>query len=236
VPDRSIGAVPEPPALPVEPVPADRSPVDLSETSVFVDFDGTITEADTGVHVLERLGSPGWREISDAYRRGEIGSRECLLDEWDLLPTDRVQLRAVIGEVPLDPGARPLVEALRAAGADVMIVSDGFGIRADEVAAALGVSLLSNTVDWETGRLEFPHEDRCCPCSTCGTCKQAPIKDARHRGRHTVLVGDGTSDRKAALLADRVFAKGALADWCERNGVEHERFERLGEVQSALGL
>jgi 2-hydroxy-3-keto-5-methylthiopentenyl-1-phosphate phosphatase len=208
----------------------------LSETSVFVDFDGTITLADTGVHVLEQLGSPGWREISEAYGRGEIGSRECLLDEWDLLPKDPERLRAVVGEVPLDPGARPLVEALRAAGADVMIVSDGFGIRVDEVAADLGVPLLCNTVDWETGRLEFPHEDRCCACSTCGTCKQAPIKDARHRGRRTVLVGDGTSDRKAALLADRVFAKGALADWCERNGVAHQRFERLAEVQAALGL
>lgn len=209
---------------------------DLSRVSVFLDFDGTITQADTGVHVLDRLGAPGWKAISDAYGRGEIGSRECLLDEWELLPKDRERLRAVIGEVPLDPSARLLVAALRAAGADVMIVSDGFGIRVDEVAAELGVSLLSNTVDWTTGRLEFPHEDRCCPCSTCGTCKQAPIKDARHRGRTTVLVGDGTSDRKAALLAHRVFAKGALADWCARNGVAHARFEHLGQVRDALGL
>ena len=209
---------------------------DLSRTSVFLDFDGTITEADTGVYLLERLAPPGWRKIGDAYGRGEIGSRECLLDEWDLLPADEARLRAVVAEVPLDPGARPLVAALRSAGADVTIVSDGFGIRVDEVAADLGVAVISNRVDWEAGRLEFPHEDRCCPCSTCGTCKQAPIKDARHRGQRTVLVGDGTSDRKAALLADLVFAKGALATWCERAGVTHRRFERLADVQRALGL
>jgi 2,3-diketo-5-methylthio-1-phosphopentane phosphatase len=211
-------------------------PFDLARASVFLDFDGTITESDTGVHVLGRLAAPEWREISDAYGRGEIGSRECLLDEWDLLPKDERQLRAVIDEVPLDPGARPLVDALRLTGAEVTIVSDGFGIRVHEVADELGVGVLSNTVDWATGRLEFPHEDRCCPCSTCGTCKQAPIKDARHRGRPTVLVGDGTSDRKAAMLADVVFAKGALADWCERNGVEHRRFDTLADVQAALGI
>jgi 2-hydroxy-3-keto-5-methylthiopentenyl-1-phosphate phosphatase len=209
---------------------------DLARASVFLDFDGTITEADTGVHVLGRLAPPGWRAISDAYGRGEIGSRECLLDEWELLPKDEGQLRAVIDEVPLDPGARPLVDALRRTGAEVTIVSDGFGIRVHEVADELGVGVLSNTVDWATGRLEFPHEDRCCPCSTCGTCKQAPIKDARHRGRPTMLVGDGTSDRKAAMLADVVFAKGALADWCERNGVAHRRFTRLADVQAALGI
>ena len=72
----------------------------------------------------------------------------------------------------------------------------------------LDVPVLTNAVDWTTGRLEFPHEDRCCACSSCGVCKQAPIKDARHAGRTTVLVGDGASDYKAALLADVVFAKG----------------------------
>ena len=85
--------------------------------------------------------------------------------------------------------------------------------------------MLTNPVDFATGELVFPHEDRCCPCSTCGVCKQAPIKDARHAGATTVLVGDGTSDRKAALLADVVFAKGALAPWCARCGVPYVPFE-----------
>jgi 2,3-diketo-5-methylthio-1-phosphopentane phosphatase len=210
--------------------------LDLARASVFLDFDGTVTLADTGVHVLERLAPDEWRAISAAYGRDEIGSRECLLDEWALLPEDEDRVCAVVDEVPIDPGARPLVEALHAAGADVTIVSDGFGIRVAEVAGQLGVPALSNRVDWRTGRLEFPHEDRCCPCSTCGTCKQAPIKDARRRGRITVLVGDGTSDRKAALLADVVFAKGALARWCELADVAHQPFERLADVQHALGL
>ena len=30
----------------------------------------------------------------------------------------------------------------------------------------LGVPVLTNDVDWSTGRLEFPYEDRCCACST----------------------------------------------------------------------
>ena len=208
--------------------------VDLERSAVFVDFDGTITQTDTGVHLLERLGAPEWRDISDAYARGEIGSRECLLDEWDLLPRDETRLRAAVREVELDPGFVPLLEALRAAGAQVTVVSDGFGFHAEEVCAAIGVPVLTNRVDWATGELEFPHEDRCCPCSTCGICKQAPIKDAQHGGLTTVLVGDGTSDRKAALLADVVFAKGVLARWCALNGVAHVPFETLADVHAAL--
>ena len=207
---------------------------DPATLSVFLDFDGTITTVDTGVHVLERLGDPRWREVDAEYARGEIPSRVCLLDEWDLLPHDRELLVAAAAEVPLDPGFEPLVAALRGAGAEVRIVSDGFGLTVHEVGAAVGVPVLANRVDWTTGRLEFPHEDRCCACSSCGTCKQAPVKDASRRGRTTVLVGDGTSDRKAALLADLVFAKAGLARWCAANGVAFHPFDTLADVQVAL--
>jgi 2-hydroxy-3-keto-5-methylthiopentenyl-1-phosphate phosphatase len=210
------------------------SGLDLAQTTVFLDFDGTITREDTGVHLLERLAPPEWREIDAEFVRGEIGSRVCLLDEWDLLPHDESVLRAALDDVTLDPDAAALVEALRAAGAEILVVSDGFGFYATEVAGSLGVPVLTNAVDWSTGRLEFPHEDRCCACSSCGTCKQAPIKDARHRGRATVLVGDGASDYKAALLADVVFAKGTLAQWCARQGVAFTPFATLADVQAAL--
>jgi 2-hydroxy-3-keto-5-methylthiopentenyl-1-phosphate phosphatase len=208
--------------------------LDLSRTAVFLDFDGTITTVDSGRYTLGKLAPVEWHEIADAYRRGEIGSRECLLDEWDLLPKDEAQLRTVAREVPIDAGLEALLAGLRRAGTEITVVSDGFGYYAEEVCSGYDVPLLTNSVDWDAGELVFPHEDRCCPCSTCGVCKQAPIKDARHRGLTTVLVGDGTSDYKAALLADVVFAKHELRSWCERNGVEHIGFEKLADVADAL--
>ena len=128
----------------------------------------------------------------------------------------------------------PLVEALRGAGAEVAVVSDGFGFYVADACAGLDIPVLTNEVDWSTGRLEFPHEDRCCPCTSCGVCKQAPIKDARHRGRTTVMVGDGTSDRKAALLADVVFAKNLLARWCDGAGLPYIGFDELADVHATL--
>ena len=49
-----------------------------------------------------------------------------------------------------------------------------------------------------------------------------------------MLVGDGTSDRKAALLADVVFAKDGLARWCGANGVAFEPFTTLADVHGAM--
>jgi len=210
---------------------------DLSETTVFLDFDGTVTKADTGVHLLSRLVDDSvWRPVEEAYVRGDIGSRECLVAEWAMLPRDEALIRSVAGEVSIDPGFGSLVSGLRAAGAEVVVVSDGFGFQAREVCAAVGVHCVTNDVDWSTFALVFPNEDRCCPCSTCGTCKQAPVKDARARQRRTVLVGDGASDRKAAVLVDELYAKDGLAYWCDDAGVRYEWFDCLDDVRWGLGL
>ncbi len=208
--------------------------LDLARTSVFIDFDGTITTQDVGVHVLSRTAPDEWRTIDEQFRHGVIDSRECILDEWELVEGDESTLRAIAAEVPLDPGVGPLVDALRAAGAELTVVSDGFGFYVQDAVRSFGLDVLTNAVDFTTRELLFPNEDRCCPCASCGTCKQAPIKDAHHRGQTTMLIGDGASDRKAALLADVVFAKGTLASWCEAFGVECTPFEMLVDVHRAL--
>jgi 2,3-diketo-5-methylthio-1-phosphopentane phosphatase len=211
-----------------------RFDLDLARTSVFLDFDGTISMRDVGMHLLDRAATPEWWELHEQYERGEIGSRECIYDQWGLVDGDEAALRAIAAEVALDPGFAPLVHALRERGSEVTVVSDGFGFYVHDACAPLGVAVLTNAVDFATGELLFPHEDRCCPCSSCGVCKQAPIKDAKHRGQTTVLVGDGASDRKAALLADVVFAKDALAAWCVTFGVSAVRFATLDDVHRAL--
>jgi 2-hydroxy-3-keto-5-methylthiopentenyl-1-phosphate phosphatase len=208
--------------------------LDLSRTSVFLDFDGTITTADVGVHVLERTAPDEWRAIDEQFRHGVIDSRECILDEWELVEGDEVTLRAIAAEVTLDPGVGPLVDALRGAGAELTVVSDGFGFYVADAVRPFGLDVLTNAVDFTTRELLFPHEDRCCPCASCGTCKQAPIKDAHHRGQTTMLIGDGASDRKAALLADVVFAKDALASWCGAFGIDSIPFETLDDVHRIL--
>jgi 2-hydroxy-3-keto-5-methylthiopentenyl-1-phosphate phosphatase len=206
--------------------------VDLASTAVFLDFDGAV--APRHRRVLVAAAAPGWDAVEQAYEHGTIVSRERLLDEWDLVDADVEALARAVDDVAVDPAFAGLVGRLHAAGATVTVVSDGFGISVDAVCAGLDVEVLTNLVD-ARGVLQFPHQSRCCPCTSCGTCKQAPIKDARHAGRTTVLVSDATGDRKAALLADVRFAKGPLAAWCARTGVPFHPYTTLADVEGALG-
>jgi 2-hydroxy-3-keto-5-methylthiopentenyl-1-phosphate phosphatase len=208
--------------------------VDLARAHVFFDWDGTVSRRDTGVYLLERLAIKEWRDSEDRYGAGLIGSRETLIEQWAALPHDETLLRATAQEVETDPAFGAVVEALREAGARVTVVSDGFGFHVEQACAPFGVDVITNAVDWATGTLTFPNTDRCCPCSTCGTCKQAPIRDARTAGLTTVFVGDGTSDRKAALLADVLFAKDGLARWCDQNDVAFTSFRTIQDVADEL--
>ena len=69
------------------------------------------------------------------------------------------------------------------------------------------------------------------PCPVCGDmCKRRSLPE----GHPLVYAGDGVSDRCAARAADRVFARGWLADDLGSSGLPHERFETLADVAAAL--
>jgi 2,3-diketo-5-methylthio-1-phosphopentane phosphatase len=204
---------------------------------VFFDFDGTISTTDIGVHVLDRLADPGWRALDVAYAAGEIGSRECMTKQWACIPAhvSEEQRRAVAREVPLDPAFGPLVDALRRAGTEVAVVSDGYGYYVHELLAPWNLPIFTNDVDFVTNQVVFPHpSDACAMCAACGTCKPAFLAQASIRGRVTLFVGDGTSDRHAARVADEVFATGALARWCAEEGIAFTPFGTLDEVAAVL--
>jgi 2,3-diketo-5-methylthio-1-phosphopentane phosphatase len=208
--------------------------LDLARTHVFLDFDGTISTQDTGMYLLERLARPEWRDLHDRYEAGDLGSRECIGGQWALVEAAEEEARAVAREVAVDPGFEALVGALRASGALITVISDGFGFYVHDVCEPLGLDVVTNVVDFANGVLTFPHRTDGCACSTCGVCKPAPIRAARERGLTTVLVGDGASDRHAAAAADVVFAKDGLAAWCEAQRISFRPFRSLAGVHAAL--
>lgn len=208
---------------------------DLSAVTCFIDFDGTITTTDTGVYLLTRLTGDTWREAEDLYLEGVIGSRDSRSIQWSLLdswPEDYI--RSVAREVSIDPEFAPLVRDLRARGAEVTVISDGFGFYAQEVCGGLGVDLVTNEVDWPARRMTFPYQDRSCECAQCGTCKLGAIRRAAARGRTTVFIGDGMSDREAARAAGVLYAKSELSRWCRATGVSYRPFDTLGDVRLDL--
>ena len=55
-------------------------------------------------------------------------------------------------------------------------------------------------------------------------------------GKRILVIGDGQSDMCVAGTADFVFAKGRLAEHCERNNLPYARFDSFAELPARLAL
>lgn len=202
---------------------------------IFVDFDGTITLEDTTDLILERFAAPAWREVEQAWVRGEIGSRECMARQVALLRATPEMLDSFSATLRVDPGFVAFARLCAELGLPLTILSDGLDRVARHVSKIIGADLpvVSNQLladGDEAWRLRFPHAREDCPVAA-GNCKCArlagPVPNAPCG---TVLIGDGRSDFCGAAQADFVFAKGSLAAHCQRHEVPHVEFTSFADL------
>jgi 2-hydroxy-3-keto-5-methylthiopentenyl-1-phosphate phosphatase len=120
-----------------------------------IDFDRAVCGVDEVEFLVERLGAPGWCELHSAAVAHHDHDHRRLLDAWESIAADESTLRAVASAVPIAPDFAPLVERVRAAGAKVVVVADGFGLVVERACAGLDVEVRTNRIDFKTGRLQL---------------------------------------------------------------------------------
>lgn len=208
---------------------------------VVVDFDGTACRHDVAEHLLERFADPTWRELDEAWERGEIGSRQTIDSQAALLDADRDAMIAfAIEHCPIDPSFGPFVDWLASRDVPVVVASDGFGFYVEPVLDAHGirdVTVLTNEQRWGSdGRPDGMAFVSGHPaCVGCGTCKMQAVQRASEGGRGAVaFVGEGPSDRFGALYADVTFAKDDLVGSCIEDGVPYLRWDDFDDVRRSL--
>jgi 2-hydroxy-3-keto-5-methylthiopentenyl-1-phosphate phosphatase len=191
-----------------------------------VDWDGTITVRDSLVQVIHEFGDASLLAELEPRVGVDLTLHEEIALEFAAItaPLEKV-VAWVLENVEVRPGLGEL------AGLEPLVISAGFHDLIEPVLARECVELevLANRVDARPDgwRVQFRDETA---CATCGE----PCKRASLAGEPYVYVGDGYSDRCAALAADRVFARDALASHLVRLGVAHESFDDLTDVVAAL--
>jgi HAD superfamily phosphoserine phosphatase-like hydrolase len=193
-----------------------------------LDWDGTVTVRDTLWMLLERFGDP---EVF-ARLEGALGTTHSYREVMELeLATITAPLEQAVAfllaEARVRPGFRELVRRHRP-----LVLSGGFVETIEPILAREGVEveLVANRIEPRPDGWRIRWNDAA-PCPECGeVCKRRALPAERP----LVYVGDGYSDRCAALAADRVFARRALAEYLEARGVRYEPFETLFDVAKAL--
>jgi len=208
--------------------------------AVLVDFDGTACLHDVAEHLLEEFSSGDWERLDEAWERGALGSQEVIVAQSSMLDADRDSLLDhVRGHCVMDPTFAPFVRWANELGIEVALVSDGFGFYIEPLLAAAGVPsipVITNEQLWNDrgrpGGMTFPNRQP--QCRGCGTCKMQAVLGHRETRGAVAFVGEGSSDRYAALYADVTFAKLALIAHCERDGVPYVPWDDFDDVRRWL--
>jgi 2-hydroxy-3-keto-5-methylthiopentenyl-1-phosphate phosphatase len=193
---------------------------------LFVDWDGTVTVQDSLVQVIHEFGDPAMLAELEPRVGVDLTLHEEIALEFAAITAPLEEVVAwALENVEVRPGLRELAE-LRPT-----IVSAGFHELIGPVLLREGVELpvLANTVETKPDGWVVHFRDEAV-CATCGE----PCKRGGLAGEPYAYVGDGYSDRCAALAAERILARDALADHLERLGVPYERFDDLHEVATLL--
>lgn len=208
-----------------------------SQLHIFSDFDGTITETDTLVFLAEQVGGGVQmvNAIGRLVREGKISLRDGIAAEMRSIRVPFNEALQLLNEkVRVDATFFPFADWCLEMSLPLTVLSAGFHEIIDnflEPHRLKQVEVLANRLqpDEQTGwRCEFRDN------SQYGHDKSRAILAAKKRGERTCFIGDGLSDQASAEVADQVFAKHSLAEYCLERRIAFHRFESFDDVRRTL--
>lgn len=193
-----------------------------------LDWDGTVTETDSLWMVLEQFGDREvFARVEGSLVEGRLSFQEVMELEFATVTAPVAEVAAFLcREVRIRPGFAEL-----AAAEGPLVLSSGFHELIEPVLAREGIrlELRANRIDAQPEGWRVLWRDAE-PCPVCGDlCKRRSLPPELF-----AYVGDGYSDRCAALVAERVFARDGLAEWLDSEGIAFEPFDDLKSVLTAL--
>ena len=198
-------------------------------TSIFCDFDGTITNRDSIVFLTEFYGGGrGYRSTALArIESGEWSVHEAIAHELASVKISWEQAVPILqSEITLDPFFEGFVSWSRRRSLPLRVVSSGMRPVVELFLGHLGLEIYAHPVKISTDGWLY----RTDPASM----KVTVLKKEHGNAGSLVYIGDGTSDVCAIPYADHLFAKRYLAEYCEKNGVPYFPFDDFEDVKRQL--
>jgi 2-hydroxy-3-keto-5-methylthiopentenyl-1-phosphate phosphatase len=193
-----------------------------------LDWDGTVTETDSLWMALEEFGDREvFARVEGSLVEGRLSFQQVMELEFATVTAPVEDVAAFLcREVRVRPGFAELAAVERP-----LLLSSGFHELIEPVLAREGVELelRANRIEGRPNGWRVLWRDPE-PCPVCGDlCKRRSLPPAPF-----AYVGDGYSDRCAALAAERVLARDGLAEWLGSEDIAFERFDDLRDVLTAL--
>lgn len=197
---------------------------------IYCDFDGTVTKEDSVNKFLTLFADEKWLEVEEQWVQGEIGSKECLAKQVELVPVlSNEELMGYVNSIEIDDYFVEFYNFLKESGVELVILSDGFDFFIEKTLEKHNlqeIKYFANTLIIKNNKLslEFNYNNPNCKNGS-GTCKCS-----RTEIENFCYIGDGLSDACIAKSAGRLFAKKNLKNYCDKEKIEYINFETFKDI------
>ncbi|MEN1934552.1 2-hydroxy-3-keto-5-methylthiopentenyl-1-phosphate phosphatase [Paenibacillus sp. 102] len=208
---------------------------------IFCDFDGTITNNDNIVAIMEKFAPPEAETIKQKILSQEISIQEGVGELFSLIPTSlQDDITTFIKETAvIRTGFQEFAQFVQTNNQiSLHIVSGGMDFFVYPLLEGIisPEHIYCNTTDFsgETIRVNWPHPcDEHCK-NQCGLCKSTLIQQLSSNGDFNIVIGDSITDLQAAKLADKVFARDFLITKCQEHQISYTAFETFYDIQTEV--
>jgi 2-hydroxy-3-keto-5-methylthiopentenyl-1-phosphate phosphatase len=209
---------------------------------IFCDFDGTVTEKDNIVAIMEEFASDGWQPVVEKILNESVSIREGVGELFSRIPSGMREeiIHFVLTRSKIREGFQEFIDFTKAENIPLYIVSGGidffvYPVLENKVDPE---HIICNGSDFSEKHIKITWPNRCDEHCTndCGCCKPSVIRRLQKHfaDAEKIVIGDSITDLQASKLADTVFARDYLIEKCEELEIPYTPFETFFDIIHAL--
>ncbi|KAA0762815.1 2-hydroxy-3-keto-5-methylthiopentenyl-1-phosphate phosphatase [Bacillus sp. SH5-2] len=207
---------------------------------VFCDFDGTITNNDNIMSIMEKFAPPEAEEVKNRILSQELSIQEGVSQLFQLLPTNLQHeiVQFLIETAEIRTGFHEFIQFVNENNISFYVISGGMDFFVYPLLQGIipKEQIYCNETDFSSEfiTVKWPH-----PCDEhcqnhCGLCKSSLIRKLSDTNDFHIVIGDSITDLQAAKQADKVFARDFLITKCEENHIAYTPFVTFHDVLAEL--
>lgn len=218
--------------------------VAMTNISIFCDFDGTITETDNIVAIMQHFAPTESKPIVEAVLSKTIGIKEGVHQMFQLLPSAKREeiVQYVLQQARIRDGFKEFVQFAHEQGIPFYVVSGGIDFFVKPMLAPFGPfdGIYCNQSSFEQPMIDVQFPYACEPLcdnyetQACGCCKPTIMQHHSSTDSYRIVIGDSVTDFEAAKHADAVFARDRLQQKCAELHIAHTPFTTFYDCLAAL--
>jgi len=205
---------------------------------ILCDFDGTITQRDTLVKILNAYAPASWHNIEKKVKSGKMGSRVALREEFSLFYIPKLKYVSFIKKrIKIDPYFKSFLSFIRKKRIKFIILSGGFSLNIRTILKKYnlkGLNFFANELIFSKDHFEVKYPYPGGGCTKCGNCKRRHLLKYKEKGYYIIYIGDSTTDRCPIKSADLVFAKWELAEYCRKRKIPYIPYDNFKDIRDYL--